>query len=269
MARRLLRGLALHSGEETALTLVHRPGPLAFSQGGREAELEALSVARADQGVMLVGEGLRVDLVEHVLSATAALGIRQDLLIEVEGPEPPLLDGGALAYFDALASLGIPASPPILVVERATVLRRGASVYRFEPGDEVFVGAEVAFDHPLLGKQRASWGGDPAGYREPIAPCRTFGFLRDVEALRARGRALGADPRFVVALTEEGALDASLPLRGEEAAGHKLLDLMGDLALYGGPPRGRLFASRPGHETTHALVQEALASGALRRHRGS
>lgn len=229
--------------------------------------LEALSVTRADQGVMLEGGGLRVDLVEHLLSAMAALGIREGLRIDIHGPEVPLLDGGAAAFFDALASLGIPPSPPSLVIERAATLRQGESVYRFEPSDDVFVEVEVDFDHPLLRKQRADWGGDATDFRERIAPCRTFGFLRDAERLRARGRGLGVDPRFVIVLTEEAALEASMPLRPNEAACHKLLDSMGDLAVYGGPPQGKVFATRPGHEKTHAIVHEALEQGVLRRSR--
>lgn len=266
MARRVsLRGFALHAGVETTVTLEHRAGPLAFSQAGDEVPLDALSVVRADQGVTLAGAGLRVDLVEHLLAATAGLGIRDNLRIVVEGPELPLLDGGAAMFFDALASLEIPASPPALSIKEAAVLRAGDSVYRFEPGTGVALDAAIAFDHPAIGEQEASWEGDARDFRERIAPARTFGFLRDAERLRAAGRAHHVDPRAVIVLTDDSILDASLPLRPNEAAHHKLLDLIGDLAVYGGPPRGAISAVRPGHSATHAVVREALARGILGR----
>lgn len=247
------------------MTLERRTGPLAFAQGKGEVSLDTLAIARTDHGVTLEGEGVRIDLVEHLLAAIAALGIARDLRVNVDGPELPLLDGGAAIFFDALRSLEIPPTPRGLVVEKAATLRFGASTYRFEPSAGTHLEVEIAFDHPVVGMQKASWDGDPADFRETIAPCRTFGFLRDAEALRKSGRARGVDPRRVVVLTDDGILDASAPLLPNEAAGHKLLDLIGDLALYGGPPRGRITTCRPGHEATHAVVREALALGVLAR----
>lgn len=260
-----LRGLALHAGCETRVTLRRREGPFAIAQGAHEAKLDELEVVRADRGVTLAGRGVRVDLVEHLLAATAALGIRRDLLVVVDGPELPLLDGGSAAWFDALAELAIPSEPPTLVVTKAATLRHGESVYVFEPAAEVFVEAAIDFDHPLIGKQAASFRGDRADFRERIAVARTFGFLREAAALRAAGRAHGVDPRAVVVLTDEDVLEASLPLRENEAAHHKLLDLIGDLALYGGPPRGKVFASRPGHAATHRILREAFAASVVAR----
>lgn len=260
-----LSGLALHSGALTTLTLEHREGPLAFGQGDEELPLDALSVERADHGVTLAGAGLRIDLVEHLLAAAAALGIRRDLRIVVDGPELPLLDGGAAAFFDALASLGIPPSPPALVVRRAFTFREGDSLYRFEPHPSVSLRVEIDFDHPAIGKQEAAWEGDAADFRERIAKARTFGFLKDAEKLRAAGRAHSVDPRAVIVLTDEGVLEASKPVFPNEAAHHKLLDLIGDLAVHGGPPRGRIEALRPGHARTHAVMKRALSEGLLGR----
>lgn len=260
-----LRGRALHAGCEVAVSLRRREGPIALAQGGKEARLDELAVVRADRGVMLEGGGVRVDLVEHLLAATAALGIRRDLLVLVEGPEVPLLDGGAARFFDALAQLAIPAEPPALVVTKAATFRVGDAVYVFEPGEEVMVQVGIDFAHPAIGRASARFEGDAADFRERIAPARTFGFLREAEALMASGRALGVDPGAVVVFTDEGVLDASLPLRENEPAHHKLLDLIGDLALYGGPPRGRVFATRPGHAATHHVVREALRASVLAR----
>lgn len=260
-----LRGLALHAGCETAATLARRAGPIALARAGREVPLGELSVARADRGVALAGGGLEVDLVEHLAAALGALGIRRDLLVTVDGPELPLLDGGAARWFDALATLDLSPSPPSLVVAERATLRAGESTYRFEPADAVEIEVDVSFAHPMAGDRRAAWSGDARDFRERIAPCRTFGFAREAEALARAGRARGVDRNAVLVLTDDGVLDGCAPPRPGELAGHKLLDLVGDLALHGGPPRGRIVAERPGHAATHAAVRAALAQGILAR----
>jgi UDP-3-O-[3-hydroxymyristoyl] N-acetylglucosamine deacetylase len=127
---------------------------------------------------------------------------------------------------------------------------------------------EVEFPPPV-GSERAAWAGDADDFLRRIAPARTFGWKADHEALLARGRAHGAQaaPGLLV-------FDGALPMAGcapplpGECARHKLLDLIGDLALAGSLQRGRLHASRPGHAATHAVVRRALAAGALARRPG-
>jgi UDP-3-O-[3-hydroxymyristoyl] N-acetylglucosamine deacetylase len=207
-----------------------------------------------------------IDLVEHLLAAFGGLGIRDGVGVRVEGPELPLLDGGARAFVDALQRLEAPPSPPTLVVAREGTLTHGRSSYRFTPGEGVSLGVAVAFREPV-GAGEARWDGDPVDFAARIAPARTFGFVEEHAALLASGRARAVDPRAVVVFGPEGPLyDASLS-GPDEPARHKLLDLTGDLALYGGPPRGEIFASWPGHAATHAIVREALASGLLERTR--
>jgi UDP-3-O-[3-hydroxymyristoyl] N-acetylglucosamine deacetylase len=260
-----LEGVALHAGVRVAATLVARPGPLAFAQAAAELPLDALLVARADRGVCLAGDGVRVDLVEHLLAALAASGVRRGVVVRVDGPELPLLDGGAAAWMRAVAELALPAEPPLLAVARAGEVAIGDARYAFAPGEGVEVDVEIAFDHPAIGAQRASWRGDPGDFAARIAPARTFGFARDAAALRASGRAAGVDLDAVLVLGERGPLPGARPPGPDEPARHKLLDLVGDLALSGGPPRGRVLASRPGHAATHLAVREAFARGLLVR----
>jgi UDP-3-O-[3-hydroxymyristoyl] N-acetylglucosamine deacetylase len=223
---------------------------------------------RADQGVRVSHEptALDVDGAEHLLAALAGLGIRCDVVLHVEGGEVPLLDGGALAFATALADFAIGAGTPELVVVREETLHVGAASYAFEPWDRVALDVEIDFTEPGIGRQCATWNGTRTSFVRDIAWARTFGFRRDAERLWARGRARGVDAASVMVLDAVGRVEPpGIPPRPEEFARHKLLDLIGDASLYGGPPVGKLRAVRPGHAATHHAMTEALARGILRR----
>jgi UDP-3-O-[3-hydroxymyristoyl] N-acetylglucosamine deacetylase len=276
-----LEGYALHSGVTTAVTLARREGPLTFVCGSRSAPLESLVVARTDAGVALSdGRGLDLDLAEHLLAALGGLGIRRGVTSIVEGAELPILDGGARRFAEALLSLepALEPAPADLVVRKSGTLSAGSSRYTFEPGDSTKISVETSFDHPAIGVQRASWDGTRSSFLASIAPARTFGFQTDGPALWKRGRAeLAARPldvgamdafaRAVVVFAATGAvaIGSQPPPSDAEIARHKLLDVIGDFALYGGPPEGHMFATRPGHTSSHQIIREALSTGILSR----
>jgi len=266
----------------TAVTLARCDGPLAFEQGGRRAPLSSLTVQRSDAGVALSdGCGLEVDLVEHLLAAYGGLGIRRGVCAVVEGAELPILDGGARTFADALAALELPPrspEPAELFVNKAGRLAAGSSCYAFDVGEDTALSIEVVFDHPAIGIERASWDGTRRTFLESIAPARTFGFHADAHELWRHGRAelaartgdahaMKAFSRAVIVFDATGPLAAkeqAPPMVGEIGR-HKLLDLIGDFVLHGGPPRGRVLASRPGHTASHRIIREALALGILSR----
>jgi UDP-3-O-[3-hydroxymyristoyl] N-acetylglucosamine deacetylase len=145
----------------------------------------------------------------------------------------------------------------------------GDSVYVFEPGPRRRLEVEVVFDAPAIGTQRAEWNGTFETFVSDIAWARTFGFRRDATELSARGRARGANPDVVMILDDDGLVEPpGASARPSEFARHKLLDLVGDLYLFGGPPCGTVFAQRPGHAATHRAVAVAIGRGILER-RGS
>lgn len=261
-----LSGLALHLGTPCSLRLVAAPGPLAFEQRGARCPLAELRVVRADRGVTVASPDgrVRVDLVEHLLAALGGLGLHRGLRVCTDDAELPLLDGGALRFAEALRALDLPPSAPPLRVTREASFTRGASVYRFSPGPSIALSVQVRFRAPV-GEEEARWDGDAADFVARIAPARTFGWADEYEALRAAGRAAGVDLASVLVFDERGALPGCRPAAPGEVARHKLLDLIGDLTLHGGPPRGALHASAPGHTATHAVVQEALDQGVLAR----
>lgn len=258
-----LAGLGLHGGLPARVSVARSEGLSRFASFGGTARLGDTRVVRVDQGVaIVVGDGV-VELVEHAAAVLGGLSAFRGVELAVEGGEVPLLDGGAAQLAKAVHALGVAPSPPLLRVARAFRLDVGVSSYAIEPATGVDVRCDVVFDHPLIGAQRATFGGDPADFLARIAPARTFGFARDHGEMLARGRARAVDPAAVVVFTEEGLWPGCELASADEPARHKLLDLIGDLALYGGPPIGRVSALRPGHAATHAFVRAALGAGAL------
>lgn len=258
-------GPGLHTGVQCSLVLARAPGPLCFIIGEDEIDRSLMRALRADYGVELdLGGRAKVDLVEHLFAAFAGLSIQHGVRIVAGGPEIPLLDGGAREFAAALQALGPPRSPPQLRVVQAGEVITDRSRYSFEPQEGIHVGVEVDFSP--FGTQRASWDGSSAAFLSQIAPARTFGFRSDARRLRASGRATHVDPSAVIVIEDDGSvLPPFRPPEDSELARHKLLDLLGDLFLFGGPPVGKLFAQRPGHRASHRAIEQALEFGLLER----
>lgn len=260
-----LEGMALHAGVAVRVVLHAAPGPTRFVQHGRAAALADLHVARADAGVCLVGPGgaPAIDLCEHLLAAMGGMGVRDGVEVHVDGPELPLLDGGAAAWVAALERIGAPRGPAALEVARAARFAEGNACYRLEPSDTMRIEVDVEFPAPV-GREQAAWSGDADDFRQRIAPARTFGWVADHADLLVRGRARGARAASgLLVFDGDAPLAGCAPPGPDECARHKLLDLIGDLATAGGLRSGILHAHRPGHAATHAVVRRALAEGAL------
>lgn len=264
----VLEGVGLHSGQPSRVVLQAEPGPvrLRVGVGGLEARIDELRVASTARATTVEAHGgrLRVGTVEHAFAALAGLSIHEGVTLEVHGPEMPLLDGGASAWCAAIADLGAASSPPRLRVARAAAFDVGPSRFELAPadGDFVEVVIRVDFDDARLAPE-ASWAGDAADFVERIAPARTFALAREVDELARRGLARHVDPACVVVLAPDAVLHAGRPFSPDEPARHKLLDLLGDLYLHGGPPIGRVRALRPGHAVNARALRRAIEEGVL------
>jgi UDP-3-O-[3-hydroxymyristoyl] N-acetylglucosamine deacetylase len=255
-------GIGLHSGRPVRLRL--RPAPAGHgirflrADVGVEicASLECL--ASQDHATTLSRDGVSVSTVEHLLSALRALGV-DDVLVEVDGPEVPVLDGSAAPFVILIHEAGLrplAAARQYLKVLKPVEVVRGAKSVRLVPADHFEVSYTIGFDHPLLRHQALTLRVTPETFVEEIAPARTFGFLRDVEAMRRSGLALGGSLENAVVIGETGVLNNKLRFE-DEFVRHKVLDAVGDLALVGHPIVGRFEATKAGH-ALHAAVARRL-----------
>jgi UDP-3-O-[3-hydroxymyristoyl] N-acetylglucosamine deacetylase len=261
-----LEGTGLHTGVWARVTLRESEGPVRLVGHGwaaRVDELEVVSTARATTVRARAG-GQPIGTVEHLFAAFAGMGVYDGIDVFLEGPEMPLLDGGAMRWCEAIAALSPPRRGPRLRVERASTIDAGPSRYEFSPGGEgVQVEAVLELGDPRIARV-ASWRGDADDFVGRIAPARTFALASEVEELLRRGLARHVDPASVVLISPETVHFAGRSFTPEEPARHKLLDLMGDLYLKGGPPLGKLVAVRPGHASNARAVSRAMAEGVLR-----
>ena len=259
----VVEGRALHSGETSRVTLRARPGPVTVCAGGEEAPLGRWSALPAERSTWLALEGRapRVRLVEHLLAALGGMGLHAGVAIEVAGTELPLLDGGARVWTRALATLDVPEAATSRTITRAATVEVGASRYVFRPASHGSVAVHIEFDDARVAPA-ASWNGDVDDFVRRVAPARTFCFARELDELARNGLAAFATPEAVMVIGET-ILTVGEPYAEDEPARHKLLDLIGDLYLYGGPPRGEIHAHRPGHSATHTAMRIALDQGII------
>jgi len=269
--RVVVEGIGVHGGKAARIVLhpAEANAGIAFlrtqPERGRERIIEARhgAVHSTDLCTVLAEEnGASVATVEHLLSALAGLGI-DNLLIEIDGPEMPILDGSARLFVEAIDQVGTvtqSATRRCIVVKKPVRVQIGTSIGEMLPNASTFrVDVEIAFDNVHIGRQRRVLDVTPARYRREVANARTFGFMRDVERLWKAGLALGASLDNTVALGEDGVINPEGLRYPDEFVRHKMLDAIGDLALAGAPIRGTYRAFCPGHKLNVAMVQALYA----------
>jgi len=198
-----------------------------------------------------------IHTVEHVLAAVAGAEL-DDVTIELDGPEPPIMDGSAAAFLDALQGAGMaaqPGRPQYLTLRTPVRVVDGESVYEAHPSEALDLSVTIDFPHPLIGRQECRYAVTPDVFAREIAPARTFGFVREVDALRSMGLIRGGSTQNAIVLDAEGVVDNTLRWP-DEFVRHKALDCVGDLALAGRRVRARVVAHKPSHRGTILLVRE-------------
>jgi len=265
-----LSGVGLHSGRDTALTLQPAPADsgIAFarsdlSAGDRFIRVSGEAVCDTRLGTVIANAcGAQVSTIEHLMAALAATGV-DNLVIEVDGPEAPIMDGSATSFLEAIDAAGLrrQAAPRRHIEILETVEVAGQDNWaRLIPASQFEVSLEIVFEAPAIGRQALDLVVDEASFRTELAHARTFGFLGDVDQLRAAGLGRGASLANTVVVDGERVLNPEA-LRGpDDFVRHKALDAVGDLYLLGAPIVGRYEALRPGHALNNRLVRELLAS---------
>jgi UDP-3-O-acyl N-acetylglucosamine deacetylase len=198
--------------------------------------------------------------VEHVLAAVAGLGI-DDVTIEMDANEPPIGDGSAGPFVDALESAGIveqAGAVAYLRLDAPISVRDGDATYEAFPSDSLSLDVTIEFAHPLIGTQTGHFDVTPATFRAELARGRTFGFMHEIAGLRAKGLIQGASLENALVLDEAGLVAGSHLRWPDEFLRHKVMDCVGDLALAGRRVRARIVAHKPSHRGTVTLVREML-----------
>ncbi len=203
-----------------------------------------------------------VHTVEHVLAAVSGMGI-DDITIDMDGPEPPILDGSAAPFLNALSEAGLASvegEPEFLHLTEPVRIIDGASIYEAYPFDGLELDVTIEFPHPLIGKQSRRFTVTRDSFASELSRARTFGFVHEVESLRAKGLIKGATLDNAVVLDDSDILSGDLRW-SDEFVRHKAMDCIGDLALAGSKVRARIVAVKPSHRGTVTLVREMVKAG--------
>ncbi|MBI2222588.1 MAG: UDP-3-O-acyl-N-acetylglucosamine deacetylase, partial [Acidobacteria bacterium] len=234
-------GIGLHSGNKVTLSL--KPAPADYGIRFVRTDLAGLEIPATvthlggiAYATALARETGSVETVEHLLAALSTLGV-DNVRIELDYPEVPIMDGSAAPFVYLVHEAGVkrlPAPRRYLKVIRPIALSQGDKHIALYPSDHFKVTYSISFDHPLLRHQSRTLRINEETFVEEIAPARTFGFLKEVETLRQKGLALGGSLDNAVVLGETSVLNNALRFE-DEFVRHKILDVIGDLALVGHP----------------------------------
>ena len=264
----VLEGVGLHLGVPCRITFQ----PAAAKQGivfrrtdcpGSPRIRAHVSEVSGSERRTQLGKGKQsVHTVEHVLAAVTGMGI-DDLTIDMDGPEPPILDGSAAPFFAALSDAGlatVDGEPEFLDLSEPVRIIDGASVYEAYPSEKLELDVTIEFPHPLIGRQSRRFAVNQESFASELSRARTFGFVHEVESLRSKGLIKGASLDNAVVLDDSDILSGELRWH-DEFVRHKAMDCVGDLALAGARVRARIVAIKPSHRGTVTLVREMVKAG--------
>src|SRR5579863_7593984 len=256
-------GIALHSGVQVTMRL--SPAPSGHGIVFRRADIGADIPARFDQvsetrlGTVIGSGEAKVGVVEHLMAAAAGVEI-DDLLVTLDGPEPPILDGDALSYLSLLEGGGaVEQREPRMVLKilKPVTVESGDAKASLLPDDRLSFTYELGF--PVIGDQYYAFAFSRAGFKAEIAPARTFGFLNELETLNKMDLAKGASLANTLALDDSGVVNRDRQRFADEFVRHKILDAIGDMALAGAPLIARFEGRKSGHTTNNALLRALFA----------
>jgi UDP-3-O-[3-hydroxymyristoyl] N-acetylglucosamine deacetylase len=257
-----IQGVGLHSGERARIRVMPAPAGSGIvfvrkDMGGVEIPASHEYVVSSSLATTVSMGGASVATVEHLLAALFGLGV-DNARIEVDGPEIPIVDGSAAPFVEALQTTGIVAQAAprrVLNLSRPVAVRHGERTVLALPSTDLRISYAIDFAHPAIGYQAVTLRMDERVFAASIAPARTFCLLRDVNAMRDSGLALGGSLDNALVVGDDGVLNGELRFR-DEFVRHKVLDLIGDLALAGAPLRAHVIVFKGGHRMHAALVQK-------------
>ena len=270
-------GIGLHTGKPVRMTLK----PAGVDHGIVFVRLDAPEFSRriaalvdkvttTEFGTTLANSaGVSVATVEHLMAALFGMGI-DNAIVEIDGPEVPILDGSSEPFIEMIEMTGtraLGAPRRMLEILKLVEVLVGNKLARLEPFDGFELDVTVEFSTRAIGRQRVVFDCTPQSFANDLGSARTFGFLHQVEAMQAKGLALGGSLENAVVIDGDMIVNQEGLRFADEFVRHKVLDAVGDLALAGAPIKGRYVAERAGHEMNVALVRALLADQTVWRSR--
>jgi UDP-3-O-[3-hydroxymyristoyl] N-acetylglucosamine deacetylase len=265
-------GVGLHTGKKVLMVL--RPAQANTGIVFRRTDLEELTdiparaenVSQTTLGTTLTQDGANVSTVEHLMSALAGLGI-DNLVVELSAGEVPIMDGSAGPFVFLLQSAGIEeqnAAKRFVRIKKSVTVEDGDKWARFDPYDGFKVNFEIEFDHPVFKRrsQSASMDFSTTTFLREVSRARTFGFMRDLEYMRARNLALGGNLDNAIVLDDYRILNEDGLRYEDEFVKHKILDAIGDLYLLGHSLIGEFSGYKSGHGLNNRLLRAVIADAA-------
>jgi UDP-3-O-[3-hydroxymyristoyl] N-acetylglucosamine deacetylase len=229
-----------------------------------EVEATGRNIARVSYATSLMKKGVLISTTEHLLSAFIGTGI-DNAIVELDNLELPILDGSARPFVEMIQRAGIRKQRRLrsyMRIRRELELREGNKFIAIYPADSYSVSYTIDFPHALIGRETFRVELSDGNFLREIASARTFGFLHEADAMRQQGLIRGASTENAIVLTPDGLMNP--PLRySDEFVRHKVLDLIGDLALVGKQILGSIVADRAGHAMHTALVSRLLRDKSL------
>ncbi|HEX3673334.1 MAG TPA: UDP-3-O-acyl-N-acetylglucosamine deacetylase [Rhizomicrobium sp.] len=259
-------GTALHAGGTVHMTLAPAPAGTGIvfvraDLGGKQIPALYDKVGETRLGTVIAQDGASVGVIEHLMAAAAGAEI-DDMIVTLDGPEPPILDGDALSYLALLDKAGIREQAgegrAIKVLKRVEV-RHGEASAALVPADAYSFDFEIVFPTQVIGTQAMDWPFSQGGFRTEIAPARTFGFLHELDALNKMGLGRGASLQNTLAIDGDQLVNAPLQRFRDEFVRHKILDALGDMGTAGAPLIARFEGRRSGHALNNGLLRALFA----------
>lgn len=270
----IVSGIGVHSGKECTLTFLPAPVNTGIYfvrkdlPGTPHLAVQAQNVQATLNATTLGGEQFSVATIEHCVSTLSALRI-DNLIIELNGPEIPIGDGSALPFLNAILSSGLfeqDQPRKYALVTKNIYFSEGDKHGYIVPYNGLRVTCTIEFSHQAIGKQILDIDINEDSFRREIAPARTFGFLKDLEALQAKGLALGGSLQNAIGLDDQRVLNPEGLRFGDEFVRHKVLDALGDLVTLGMPLMGHVILHKAGHDLMNKLIKKFIESKDCFRH---
>jgi UDP-3-O-[3-hydroxymyristoyl] N-acetylglucosamine deacetylase len=258
-------GIGLHTAVPVHVRLLPAPPDTGYvfrrtDLGGFEIPASVEWVAHCSYATTLMRTGVMLSTVEHLLAALRGANV-DNAYIEVDNLEIPIMDGSSEAFIDLIERAGVveqPLARRALLVREKVVIEQNDRSIRIEPADSYEIDCRIDFPHPLIGTQHFLINLSNGAFGREIAAARTFGFIAEVEALRRANLIQGGSLENAIVLTPDGMLNETSLRFADEFVRHKILDIVGDLALLGMPILGRVTAHKSGHVLHAALMTKLL-----------